>query len=478
MAALVTPSLVHLVRDSNHRNEQPPGSEPIDQVGFRLREERSQVRVRAAVIVRESRASERASTTRRRATPCVHGSSVRRNNHSVTPTTLRQQRVLLLSAIALVAFNLRIALTSLPTVVLDIQQATGLDDIAIGALTTLPVVAMGAFALAVPAIARQFGRSQTVWLAMALLVVAMTARLAGEVSVILAASAMLAGIGIALAAGLVPGIIREQAPDAVGMATGLWTASMFAGATVGAAMTVPIAEITGSWTIALAVWAIPAAIAWIVWTIVEKPYRRQDASLNTATSVSLRSLPWRDANAWALTTYLMLNSVVFYSAIAWLAPSYAERGWSLVDSGVLFGLFSTAQILAALLLPPLAQRMTARRTLLSATVVISTATLLAIGFAPDFMPIAVLMAFGLTHSGGFTIALAMLSEYSRDAASSARLTAMAFSVTFLVAALGPLISGAVLQWSGSWPLVYGLLALVCAGQLPPIIRLRRGIIIV
>jgi CP family cyanate transporter-like MFS transporter len=121
--------------------------------------------------------------------------------------------------------------------------------------------------------------------------------------------------------------------------------------------------------------------------------------------------------------------------------------------------------------------MSARRTLLGATVVISTATLLAIGLAPDFMPIAVLMAFGLTHSGGFTIALAMLSEYPRDAASSARLTAMAFSVTFLVAALGPLISGAVLQSSGSWPLVYGLLALVCAGQLPPIIRLRRGIII-
>lgn len=395
----------------------------------------------------------------------------------MTQTTVRRQRIVLLSAIALVAFNLRIALTSLPTVVLDIQSQTGLDDIAIGALTTLPVVAMGAFALAVPAFARRFGRSQTVWLAMALLVVAMTARLAGEVPIILAGSALLSGIGIALAAGLVPGIIREQAPDAVGVATGLWTASMFAGATAGAAITVPVAKMTGSWTIALAVWAIPAAVAWLIWTIVEKPYQRRDASLEISQAVSLRSLPWRDANAWALTAYLMLNSVVFYSAVAWLAPSYAERGWSLLDSGVLFGFFATAQIVAALLLPPIAERITARRTLFGSTVVISTTALLAIAFTPHFMPIAVLMAFGLSHSGGFTIALAMLSEYSRDAASSARLTAMAFSVTFIIAALGPLISGAVLQWSGSWPLVYALLALVCLGQLPPIIRLRRGIII-
>ena len=395
----------------------------------------------------------------------------------MTSPSARRQRILLLSAIALVAFNLRAALTSVPTVVVDVQSATGMNDIAVGALTTLPVLSMGAFALAVPAIARRVGRSQTVWLAMALLVVAMGSRLWAALPGVLPASALLAGVGIALAAGLVPGIIREQAPDAVGMATGLWTSSMFAGATAAAALTVPIAQLTGSWTTALAVWAIPAALAWLLWTIVERPYRRSADARDASASVSLRALPWRDANAWALTAYLTLNSIVFYSAIAWLDPSYADRGWSPVDSGVLFGLFSVSQIVAALLLPPLAQRISARRTLFGSTVVLSTAALLSIAFAPDFLPVAVLMAFGLSHSGGFTIALAMLSEYSRDGASSARLTAMAFSVTFLVAALGPLLTGVVLEWSGSWTVVYLLLAIVCAAQLPPIARLRRGITI-
>ena len=326
-------------------------------------------------------------------------------------------------------------------------------------------------------IARRLGRSQTVWLAMTILVIAMGTRLAGAAPAVLPASALLAGIGIALAAGLVPGIIREEVPDSVGMATGLWTASMFAGATVGAALTVPIAELTGSWTVALAVWAIPAALAWLLWTIVEKPYLPSHGPRNEQGSVSLRALPWGDANAWALTTYLTLNSIVFYSAIAWLAPSYDDRGWSPVEGGVLFGLFSVAQIVAALLLPPVAQRISARRTLFAASVLVSTAALLFIGLAPTVLPIAVLMAFGISHSGGFTIALAMLSEYSRDAPSSARLTAMAFSVTFLVAAFGPLLTGVVLQWSGSWAVVYVLLAIICAAQLPPIVRLRRGIII-
>ena len=427
--------------------------------------------------MRECRTHKCASASERIVTPYIHRLSVRRNNYVVTAPSLRRPRILLLSAIALVAFNLRTALTSVPTVVVDIERATGMNDIAVGALTTLPVIAMGAFALAVPAIARRLGRSQTVWLAMTILVIAMGTRLAGAAPAVLPASALLAGIGIALAAGLVPGIIREEVPDSVGMATGLWTASMFAGATVGAALTVPIAELTGSWTVALAVWAIPAALAWLLWTIVEKPYLPSHGPRNEQGSVSLRALPWGDANAWALTTYLTLNSIVFYSAIAWLAPSYDDRGWSPVEGGVLFGLFSVAQIVAALLLPPVAQRISARRTLFAASVLVSTAALLFIGLAPTVLPIAVLMAFGISHSGGFTIALAMLSEYSRDAPSSARLTAMAFSVTFLVAAFGPLLTGVVLQWSGSWAVVYVLLAIICAAQLPPIVRLRRGIII-
>jgi CP family cyanate transporter-like MFS transporter len=346
-----------------------------------------------------------------------------------------------------------------------------------GALTTIPVVAMGAFALAVPSISARIGRTQTVWLAMALLVVAMSSRLAGEVPGVLPVSVLLAGVGIALAAGLVPGIVREQTPDAVGLATGLWTGSMFAGATAGAALTVPIANLTGSWTMALAVWAIPAALAWAVWTVVEKPYRLSRSAGAPVAVAGLRTLPWRNRTAWALTAYLALNSIVFYSAVAWLAPSYAERGWSEEASGLLFGLFSAAQIAAAFLLPPMAERSAYRRVIFGLTVVGATIALVLIGLAPGFLPLLVLIVFGATHSGGFTIGLAMLSEYPRDGAGAARLTAMAFAVTYLFAAVGPVASGAILQWSNSWEPVFLILAALCAAQLLAIIPLRRGIVI-
>ena len=81
----------------------------------------------------------------------------------------------------------------------------------------------------------------------------------------------------------------------------------------------------------------------------------------------------------------------------------------------------------------------------------------------------------LALGGGFAMGLALLSEYARDGGGSARITAMAFSVTYLTAAVGPLLAGVLLDTVGSWPLVYGLLVVVVLLQLPAIIPMRRGV---
>jgi CP family cyanate transporter-like MFS transporter len=79
--------------------------------------------------------------------------------------------------------------------------------------------------------------------------------------------------------------------------------------------------------------------------------------------------------------------------------------------------------------------------------------------------------------GGFAMGLALLSEWAADPSASARLTAMAYSVTYVVAAFGPLLAGGLLDATGSWTLVFGLLAAVCAVQLLTVRPLRRGVLI-
>ena len=380
-----------------------------------------------------------------------------------------------LSTVVLVAINLRTLLASVPPVELAIQQTTGWNDFSLGLLTTVPVIFMGAVALIVPSVAARIGRPQTVWLALAVLTVAAGIRWWGAVPGIMAISVALAGAGIALAAGLVPGIVREQLPHAMGRSTGVWTATMFTGAAIGAALTVPLATALGSWQAGLTFWAIPAFIAFFVWAIVEQPWKRlRDV---VVPRVKLSSLPWRNGSAWALTAYMAINSVVFYGALAWIAPSLNERGYTAAESGWLFGLFAASQILGGLVLPPLTQRMPGRRIVWVITIVITFASLVVFAIDPLIVTPLLLILFGMSNSGGFAIALGMLSEFVPDAAASARLTAMAFTVTYLVAALGPAIAGAILQVTNSWVLVFLVLAALALAQLPTIIPLRKGTLI-
>lgn len=378
-----------------------------------------------------------------------------------------------LVTLALVALNLRAVLTSIPPLTLEIQAYTGWNDTTMGLLTTLPVVVMGTAALIVPAVAQRIGRPRTVWLALGLLVLASAGRLAAGIPIVLFITAFLGGLGIALASGLVPAIVRERLPQSTGAATGLWTASMFTGAALAAALTVPIALATGSWLWGLAVWSIPAIIALVAWTILEAPYRRS-ADDAAPSPVSLRSLPWRSGLAWSLTAYLAINSLVFYTALAWIAPSLDERGWTAEEGGLLFGLFTASQIAAALLLPWIAQRLPGRRVIWAVTVAVTCLCLVSLAYTPAFATPLVLFLLGFSNAGGFTIGLSMLSEFTSDAKSSARLTAMAFAITYLLAAVGPALAGALLDAAGSWTLLFVALAVVALLQLPALMPLRTG----
>lgn len=380
----------------------------------------------------------------------------------------------ILSVVILVAINLRLALSSLPAVATAIQADTGWSDAFIGALTTVPVLAMGAFALGVPALAERIGRRRAVAAALATMTIALALRGFGAFALTLLLSALLAGLAIAILGGLVPGIVREQLSGSMGTATALWTTAMMGGAALGAAATLPLADLLGGWNRALAIWAIPAIAGLIAWSVLESGTQAHD---RPPTLVRLRDLPWRSPTAWALTGFMTLNSIVFYSALAWIAPSYEERGYTAETAGIFFGIFTASQMIGALILPRWSHRTRHRRTLFSVTLVTCVVAIGSIAFVPTFAPPIVLTIFAVSLSGGFAMALGLLSEYARDASGSARLTAMAFSITYSVAAFGPLIAGILMDWINSWTLVFVLMGAVTLAQFLAIPLLKKDVTI-
>lgn len=378
----------------------------------------------------------------------------------------------ILTSLVLVAFNLRLALTSVGPVVVDIQAATGWSDTSIGLLTTAPVLVMGLMALSVPRLAHRFGRRRVVSAALLILVAALALRWFALVPGVLLITALAAGVGIALAGGLVPGVVRERVSHRMKLATVLWTAAMMSGAAIGGAITAPLALAWGSWQGALAFWALPALAALVVWQAVDT---KHTPNTTQQRAVSLRDLPWRNPVAIALTAFMAFNSVIFYAVIAWIPASYEARGWSQTQSGYLLGLFTLASVASSLTLPTLAHRVGKRRVVFMTTISVATTCLLLIGFVPEFATPVVLIAFGYCLSGGFALSLGLLSEYSSDSAGSARLTAMAFFVAYSVGALGPFLAGAILDLFGSWQIVFLTLAVIAALQLTSVTNLRTGV---
>ena len=85
---------------------------------------------------------------------------------------------------------------------------------------------------------------------------------------------VLAGAGIAFGNVLLPGLVKRDFPDRIAAMTGLYSMSLSGGAAIAAALTVPVARAASSWATGLAVWALPAAAAALLWLPPRRPARR------------------------------------------------------------------------------------------------------------------------------------------------------------------------------------------------------------
>ena len=284
-----------------------------------------------------------------------------------TPATTPVPARLFLLAIVLVAVNLRAVLASLPPLVHTIQADLGLSGAAAGLLTTLPVLCMGVFAPVSQRLARVIGREATVGVALVLLLVGLAMRVAGSVIPLLFLSTLLAGIGIALCGTVLPGIVKEFFGHRPGIVTGVYLLSMMVGATAASALAVPLSHALGSWERSLAAWSLLAVVGLVAWLPIMRAVNDHDEPVEPAPATTT-ALPWRSPTAWLLAGYLAMQSFAFYSQLAWISPSYEDRGWSARDAGLLLALWSIVQLVSGLGAPVLADRFTDRRPLVAASV--------------------------------------------------------------------------------------------------------------
>jgi CP family cyanate transporter-like MFS transporter len=270
----------------------------------------------------------------------------------------------------------------------------------------------------------------------------------------------LAGAAIAVSNVLLPVLVRGNFPERVGLLTGLYTTALVGFAALAAGVSVPVADaFGGGWRPGLAIWAVPVALTLVLWAPQLARPRRVGGSAEDH-AIGIRAL-LRDRVAWSVTLFFAIQSAAFYATLAWLPSVFHSHGVSTARAGLLLSLALVVGLFPALTVPSMATRVRDQRLFVLAFVGFAGAAWLGVILAPTAAPYLWVVLLGLGQQASFPLALTLIVLRGGAVNSTAGLSTMVQTIGYLVAALGPLVIGAVHDITGSWtPPLIVLLALL------------------
>lgn len=437
---------------------------------------------------------------------------------SSTPRVSRSAAVWTVAGLVLLTLNLRAAITGVSPLLDDLQHALGLSTTAMGVLTTLPVLCLGAFAALAPPLARKVGTEVALTGALLLIMGGVLLRAApwpGALAVpALFAGTVAAGAGIAIGNVLMPYVIKSVFPRRVGLFTGLSMMVMSTGAALASGLAVPLDE-TGGWRLALAVWAVPALVGASVWAplavrrraawssapalatgtndavggsrpaldtpphddrpagaVVQGTAAGADPHAGTTSGSSAGETDGPDPGgrgpgggsvlrtrlAWYVTLFLGMQSLAFYVLMSWLPAIMRDHGYSAATAGLMLSVMMLLGIPTGLVMPVLAARRADQRPLVAAVMTLMIGGVAGLLLGPQAGWLwAVVLGFGTGTA--FPLAFTLITLRSATPRTAAELSGMAQTTGYLLAGAGPFLFGVLNGTTGGWSVPLWILLL-------------------
>ena len=364
----------------------------------------------------------------------------------------KRDSFLVILGILFISFNLRAPITAVGSIVDLIQAEFSLSTAAAGFITTLPLLAFAVVSPFVATLAGKIGHARTMMCGLALILCGELIRSYTGAAGLFTGTAVI-GVGIAIGNVIIPGIIKMRFADRVGAVTSIYTSGMCIFAAVGAGISVPLAKGLGlGWKNALASWFLLTIVTIVIWL----PQIRGGAAAPAARKTAGKSSIWKSKLAWFVTLFMGVQSLLFYSLVAWLPTVVTSKGMADSFAGSMATLFQLMAIPATLLIPTLCDKFQDQRPLVLVTCCIYAVGMLCflLGQSAVMVTVAViLMAIGM--GGSISLSIAFISLRSPNSARASELSGMSQSAGYLLAAVGPVLTGFIYDIQSSWtiPLV-------------------------
>lgn len=365
--------------------------------------------------------------------------------HALAKKQSMAQKIILVAGIVFIAFNLRPAITSVGPLVSFIRNDLGLSNGMAGFLTTLPLIAFAILSPFAPKIGLKIGNELTILLGVALIGAGIVIRSMGSISFLFIGTAI-AGIGIAVGNVLLPGIVKMKFPNKATLMTGVYSTSLGISAAIASGVSIPLVGKFG-WEGSLMMWAFLALAAFFIWI---PQMRKQKGPQGRVKIIKYGNSLLKSKLAWQVAVFMGLQSLIFYCLITWVPEILFSHGFSRSLSGWMLSVIQFAGLPASFIIPVIAGKMNNQKGIVLGlgTVYLISLSGLMLGGGPLIFLWVIMI--GMAQGAGFSLALTFLVLRAKDVLDAARLSGMAQSLGYFLAAVGPTLIGYEYDHTQSW----------------------------
>lgn len=380
--------------------------------------------------------------------------------------------ILLVAGFVLISANTRVAFGQIG----PLAPVAGFSATTVTLLGLIPPLVMGLFAPLAVIARRHLGEERALFAAGALLLVGALIRMAGMPGLVV--GTVVVSVATAVVNVLVPVFVRKRfAPARTGVMMGVYALSMGIGSAVIAALMVPVWRAAGeSWPPAIGLAVIPAVLA-LVGTVPQLRHASGPAN-HPAPVARDRPRVLRTWTAWSLTVFFGIQTLLFYTTLAWLPSILVAAGVSDGAAGNMQALFIVGVATGGLVAPILAAASVDQRPHILVIVAVCAAGFAGLLIAPGSAPIVWASILGVGLGAGQAIAGVLYARRGRTPDHVAALSTMAQTGGYLIAATGPILASRLHDATGSWTApVTALLALLAVNAVASMRAghdLRRG----
>lgn len=359
--------------------------------------------------------------------------------------------MLALLGIALVAANLRTAVTSASPIAEPIMRDVPLGISDLGLIGMLPPICFAVFGILTPYISRTVGLDRASVAAMVAMTAGNAIRATAHTADIFLLGSGIAFAGIGVANVLLPPLVKKYFPDRIALLSTVY-AVLLAVSTLVPPLVAEATARSAGWRASLAIWALVAFIGAVPWVVMSLGARRRERDVTALRPVAAVKTAGmlRSRVAWCIVAIFAVGGLNVYAMFAWLPQLLIESaGVSTFAAGGLLALYAAMAVPMAAFVPALAVHPRNARIFIVISALCFSAGSAGLLLAPSsFTTLWVAMA-GLGQLI-LPIPFVLITVRTMTESLANALSGFVQGVGYAIAAAGPFLFGFLRAATGSW----------------------------